>query len=86
LREISKADQIRDDYVNDNKIGVASIRRLLEKIYVRWCRGKASTKRQSYIEKIEAFRLQGEATHEVSLDVPLVEPSGAADDVSSTSV
>jgi hypothetical protein len=108
LREISKADQIRDDYVNNNKIGVTSIRRLLENLYVRWRRGKAdekvedyliknlksSTKRQSYIEKIKAFRLQGEATHEVPLNVSLepntkthdvVEPSGETDHVASTS-
>jgi hypothetical protein len=77
-REISKADDIREDYVKNNKIGVTSIRRLLDNLYVRWRRGKAeekvedylikhlksSTKRQSYIEKIQAFRLQGEATHE----------------------
>jgi hypothetical protein len=97
-REISKADDIREDYVNNNKIGVTPIRRLLEKIYVRWRRGKieekvedyliknlkSSTKRQSYIEKIEAFRLQGEATHEVPLHVPL-ESSAETHDASSTS-
>ncbi|XP_068895839.1 uncharacterized protein [Tenebrio molitor] len=109
LRAISKADDIRVDYVNNNKIGVTSIRRLLENLYVRWRRGKAeekvedylikhlksSTKRQSYIEKIEAFRLQGEATHEVPLNVPLepintkahdlVEPGGETDHVPGTS-
>jgi hypothetical protein len=109
LRAISKADDIRDDYVKNNKIGVTSIRCLLDKLYVRWRRGKAeekvedylikhlksSTKRQSYIEKIEAFRLQGEATHEVPLNVPLepintkahdvVKPSGEAHHVPSTS-
>jgi hypothetical protein len=61
---------------------------------VRWRRGKieekvedyliknlkSSTKRQSYIEKIEAFRLQGEATHEVPL-----ESSAETHDASSTS-
>jgi uncharacterized protein YeeX (DUF496 family) len=97
-REISKADDIREEYVNNNKIGVTSIRRLLEKLYVRWRRGKAeekvedyliknlksSTKRQSYIEKIEAFRLQGEATHEVSPEEPL-ESSAETHDASSTS-
>jgi hypothetical protein len=104
-REISKADDIREDYVKNNKIGVTSIRRLLDNLYVRWRRGKAeekvedylikhlksSTKRQSYIEKIQAFRLQGEATHEVPLNVSLeprtkthdvVEPSGETHDVS----
>ncbi|KAH0807772.1 hypothetical protein GEV33_015019 [Tenebrio molitor] len=104
-REISKADDIREDYVNNNKIGVTSIRRLLDNLYVRWRRGKAeekvedylikhlksSTKRQSYIEKIQAFRLQGEATHEVPLNVSLeprtkthdvVGPSGETHDVS----
>ncbi|KAJ3636567.1 hypothetical protein MTP99_000100 [Tenebrio molitor] len=98
MREISKADDIREEYVNNNKIGITPIRRLLEKIYVRWRRGKieekvedyliknlkSSTKRQSYIEKIEAFRLQGEATHEVPLHVPL-ESSAAAHDMPSTS-
>jgi hypothetical protein len=91
LRAISKADDIREDYVNNNKIGVTSIRRLLENLYVRWRRGKAeekvedylikhlksSTKRQSYIEKIEAFRLQGEATHGVPPEEPL-ESSGSS--------
>jgi hypothetical protein len=104
-REISKADDIREDYVKNNKIGVTSIRRLLDNLYVRWRRGKAeekvedylikhlksSTKRQSYIEKIQAFRLQGEATHEVPLNVSLeprtkthdvVGPSGETHDVS----
>jgi hypothetical protein len=52
---------------------------------VRWRRGKieekvedyliknlkSSTKRPAYIEKIEAFRLQGEATHEVPPEEPL---------------
>jgi hypothetical protein len=102
LRAISKADDIREVYVKNNKIGVMSIRRLL---YVRWRRGKAeekvedylikhlksSTKRQSYVEKTEAFRLQGEATHEVPLNVSLeprtkthdvVGPSGETHDVS----
>jgi hypothetical protein len=93
-RAISKADDIRDEYINNNKIGVTSIRRLLQKIYVRWRRGKAeekvednliknlksSTKRTSYLEKIEAFRLQGEATHEVPL-----ESSAETHDASSTS-
>ncbi|KAJ3636565.1 hypothetical protein MTP99_000098 [Tenebrio molitor] len=97
-RAISKADDIRDEYINNNKIGVTSIRRLLQKIYVRWRRGKAeekvednliknlksSTKRTSYLEKIEAFRLQGEATHEVPLHVPL-ESSAETHDASSTS-
>jgi hypothetical protein len=95
LRAISKADDIREVYVKNNKIGVMSIRRLL---YVRWRRGKAeekvedylikhlksSTKRQSYVEKTEAFRLQGEATHEVPLHVPL-ESSAETLDASSTS-
>jgi hypothetical protein len=62
----------------DQLLREISIIKLIKKL-------KSSTKRTSYLEKIEAFRLQGEATHEVSLDVPLVEPSGAADDVSSTS-
>jgi hypothetical protein len=95
LRAISKADDIREVYVKNNKIGVMSIRRLL---YVRWRRRKAeekvedylikhlksSTKRQSYVEKTEAFRLQGEATHEVPLHVPL-ESSAETLDASSTS-
>jgi hypothetical protein len=93
LREILKADDIREEYVNNNKIGVTSIRRLLDKLYVRWRRGKAeekvedyliknlksSTKRQSYIEKIEAFRLQGEATHEVPPEEPLESSASSSD-------
>jgi hypothetical protein len=38
--------------VNNNKIGVASVRRLLEKIYVRWRRGKIEEKVEDYIIKI----------------------------------
>jgi hypothetical protein len=50
-REISKADDIREEYVNNNKIGVTSIRRLLQKIYVRWRRGKAEEKVEDYLIK-----------------------------------
>jgi hypothetical protein len=41
---MSDDDDIRDQYVNNYKIGVASVRRLLEKIYVRWRRGKIEEK------------------------------------------
>jgi uncharacterized protein YeeX (DUF496 family) len=50
-REISKADDIREDYVKNNKIGVTSIRRLLDNLYVRWRRGKAEEKVEDYLIK-----------------------------------
>jgi hypothetical protein len=60
---------------------------------VRWRRGKieekvedyliknlkSSTKRPAYIEKIEAFRLQGEATHEVPPEEPLESSASSSD-------